>query len=380
MICRVWMAVFVTVMSGIFLPLFAQKSYYVVVGAFSTDGNAEELIARLPNSVSDTAYAVKDNNLVHMYVLKTSDRQTAAEKSMLLQKGIEEMRKASDSYESVTISKVVPETEITIKGEIANYAGEALSDASASGSSSSESAMGSKPAGAMSNMYKFTIKDIRGNDVPGKIHFVDFEKGQELAAYDAFTYNNILRPANNSEVAVVCGVFGYKEIETYIDGNNPSLLEGAFRDENGGWVVPYELKRLEKGDVSVMYNVAFYKDAVPMLPQSKSDLDELVTMMRENPNYEITIHGHCNGKYKRKIITLGPTANYFDVAGTREIHGSAKELTEFRALAVEQYLLDHGIDAKRIRTFAWGGRYMLVDEQSTQARLNDRIEIEIRKD
>ncbi|HYG04590.1 MAG TPA: OmpA family protein [Chryseosolibacter sp.] len=364
-----------------FLPLFAQKSYYVVVGAFSTDGNADELIARLPNSATDTAYAVNDDNLVHLYVLRTGDRQTAAEKSMLLQKSIEELRQANDSYESVTISKADEEIGISVKSEIASYnPNVTMTEASGARGSESESAVGNVPAGVKSNMYKFTISNSKGKELPGKVHFIDFQKQKELASYDAFTYNDIMHVAKSSDVAVVCGIFGYKEIETFLDASNPSLLEGAYRDGSGAWVVPYELKRLEKGDVSVMYNVAFHKDAVPMLPQSKSDLDELVTMMYENPGYEITIHGHCNGKQNRKIIAMGPATNYFELAGTKKFHGTAKELTELRAAAIEQYLLDHGVNPKRIRTFAWGGRYKLVDEESTHASLNDRIEIEIRKD
>jgi outer membrane protein OmpA-like peptidoglycan-associated protein len=127
-----------------------------------------------------------------------------------------------------------------------------------------------------------------------------------------------------------------------------------------------------------MYNVAFHRDAVVMLPQSRTDLDELLRMMQENPNYEITIHGHCNGKYNRTIMKPGD--DYFDIRGAKGFYGSAKELSTLRAEAVNAFLTQNGINPKRIKIFSWGGRYPLVDPDSSIRSLNDRIEIEIRKD
>jgi outer membrane protein OmpA-like peptidoglycan-associated protein len=117
-----------------------------------------------------------------------------------------------------------------------------------------------------------------------------------------------------------------------------------------------------------------------MLPNSKTDLDELVKMMNENPEYEITIHGHCNGKGARKLITRTSTQSFFNISESRVIFGSAKSLSALRAESVRDYLIMHGINEKRVKIFAWGGRYMLVEPQASYAKLNDRIEIEIRKD
>ena len=117
-----------------------------------------------------------------------------------------------------------------------------------------------------------------------------------------------------------------------------------------------------------------------MLPQSKPELDELVSMMKDNPNYRIKIHGHCNGNNSRKIIALGPTKNYFTIQGSDERTGTAKELSMLRAEAVQRYLQDNGITTDRSDVYAWGALSMLVPETSTSARLNDRIEIEIRED
>jgi outer membrane protein OmpA-like peptidoglycan-associated protein len=103
-------------------------------------------------------------------------------------------------------------------------------------------------------------------------------------------------------------------------------------------------------------------------------------MMKENPKYQITVHGHCNGKNDRKIIAMGDRQGFFDITASKLIYGSAKTLSNLRAEAVRDYLIQHDIEENRIKTFAWGGRYMLTDPEGSYAKLNDRIEIEIRKD
>jgi outer membrane protein OmpA-like peptidoglycan-associated protein len=181
-------------------------------------------------------------------------------------------------------------------------------------------------------------------------------------------------------MTVVCGIFGYKEVVRKIDYTDPAAAEGVSQDERGAWIIPFTLERMKKGDVSVMYHVSFYKDAVIMLPASKLELDELVSMMKSNPNYLIKIHGHSNGNNKRKIIDLGKTKNYFSVTGSYQHEGSSKELSRLRAEAVRRYLSENGVERDRSSIYAWGGLNMLVPENSTSAKLNDRIEIEILRD
>jgi outer membrane protein OmpA-like peptidoglycan-associated protein len=206
--------------------------------------------------------------------------------------------------------------------------------------------------------------------------------GRDLASYNSYDYNDILLPTSQRQepMTFICGIFGYKEVMQLVDYTSPALTEGVTRDEYEAWVVPFKLERLNKGDVSVMYNVSFYKDAVIMLPRAKEELDELVHLMNSNPAYVIKIHGHTNGNDKRKIIGLGETRNYFDVKGSVEKNGTSKELSKDRAEAVREYLVEHGIARDRMDIMAWGGTNMLVKELSSSARLNDRIEIEILKD
>jgi outer membrane protein OmpA-like peptidoglycan-associated protein len=235
------------------------------------------------------------------------------------------------------------------------------------------------PAVVRGKLFRFVLQTADGKPVKGEVHNVDFNRGRDLATYKTDKYIDILRPSNaNNPMSLVCGIFGYKEVVRFMDYNNPSTIEGgSVQDAKGAWVIPYTLERMKKGDVSVMYHVAFYKDAVVMLPESKSELDELVSMMTNNPNYRIKIHGHCNTMNSKKIIAVGKSKNYFTTKGAEEVTGNAKELSRLRAVAVQNYLIDHGIDKSRADIYAWGSQNMLAPENGPSAKLNDRIEIEI---
>jgi type II secretory pathway component PulC len=63
---------------------------------------------------------------------------------------------------------------------------------------------------------------------------------------------------------LTCEVFGFRKVQQDINYQNP---EGeGIQVENDATVVPFELMRLQKGDIAVMYNVYFFKDAAIMRP------------------------------------------------------------------------------------------------------------------
>lgn len=225
-------------------------------------------------------------------------------------------------------------------------------------------------------LFKFVVTTADDQPVPATIHYVNYTQGRELASYPVNQYVDILPPLSvrQEPMTLVCGVFGYKEITQNVNFVAPHLPA----DEKGAWVVPYCLEPLSKGDVSVMHHVGFYKNAVIMSPLSRIELDQLVKMMTANPKYEIKIHGHANN-INGRVAGLGASKNYFDMKGSVKYTCSTKELSRMRAEAVRQYLVDHGIDEDRIAVRAWGSQELLVPETSRNAKVNDRIEIEIMK-
>jgi outer membrane protein OmpA-like peptidoglycan-associated protein len=361
------------------------QHYYVVIGAFAAEENASEFKGYLPGQFRDTSYTLSDKeNILHFYVLKTSDKESAIAKTLQLKKEIEDSETSDNGtvetrLQGSVFNNVVTETAVPVSNTDSPAAEESPADASGSGSLASAGNIPPKPVG---KYFKFNIETPEGTSLPAVVHHVDFDNGREVAAYKSNMFVDLLQPGQNAKpMAVVCGLFGYKEIHKYIDYSDPSLTdEQAYVDTQGAWVIPYKLERVEKGDVSVMYNVSFYKDAAIMRKSSQVDLDELVNMMQSNPYYEITVHAHCNGKNKREIIALGKDRNYFDVSGSTTITGTARDLTALRAEAIRAYLMDHGIDGSRTKIFSWGGSDMLVKSTSPNATLNDRIEIEFTRD
>lgn len=370
--------------------------YYVVIGAFAKESNAKKFSGFARSRFFQATYELNPvRNLFYVYVIKSDTKKEAVDQAVILRK--EEMFRDCWVFTGslgntiappvVTISQPVQETK-TPEIETPKTATDSAINTTITPSipvtpeKEPEVKVANEPAArkAKGKFIKFTIVGPSGEPVAGKVHHVDLKQGRDIASYSSNEYSDVPRPSSSARdepMTIVCGIFGYKEVTQLVDYANPGITTGAVQDENGVWTIPFTLERLKKGDVSVMYDVSFYKDAVIMLPRSQEELDELVNMMSANPNYKIRIHGHANGNGKTKMILLGKVKSYFDIKGSKQKNGTTKELSKLRAQAVLDYLTEHGIDANRMETFAWGGSNMLVAETSPSAKLNDRIEIEI---
>jgi len=136
----------------------------------------------------------------------------------------------------------------------------------------------------------------------------------------------------------------------------------------------------KKGEMERLDYIFFYKDAAVLRPESQYEVDKLVSLLKENPNEKIRIHGHTNGNDPGKIIKHGPTiTDFFSLENTMEDYGSAKELSEQRATVIRDYLVSQGIDKKRMSIKAWGGKKPLYKVDDEKAEANVRVEIEVVK-
>ena len=212
--------------------------------------------------------------------------------------------------------------------------------------------------------------------VDGEVDAIDFEKSRKMATYEANVPVKVTMPAGKyGRVSFVCQVFGYRKLQKEFDQANPS--EDLYLDEEGDLVVPFELVRLQKGDIAIMYNVFFFKDAAVMRPESRYEVNNLLDLLVENPDYKIRIHGHTNGNATGKIIRMGKPDNFYSLTEAKEGFGSAKKLSEERAMIIRQYLVSSGISPDRMQIKAWGGKRPLFDKNSARAVENVRVEIEI---
>ena len=212
--------------------------------------------------------------------------------------------------------------------------------------------------------------------VEGEVEAIDVERSRRMATYQANTPVKVLMPSGKSKhLSFVSKVFGYRKMQREFDPENPT--GDLYLDKEGNLVVPFELVRLQKGDIAIMYNVFFFKDAAVMRPESRYEVNNLLDLLNENPNYKIRIHGHTNGNAGGKIIRMDRPGNFYSLSDTNQGFGSAKKLSEERAIVIKQYLVSSGISEDRMQIKAWGGKKPIHDKHAVRANENVRVEIEI---
>jgi outer membrane protein OmpA-like peptidoglycan-associated protein len=390
------------------------QQYYVIIGSF----NNEIAAAKFASSARQERY---EANIVHnrtrsfyyVYTLRTSDRKLATEKTIQLQRtsGYSDAWLYTETDDSaneiITVPSdavVTPEPAAPPIPEPVKVATPPAKDPETGPALILETAPRREPASAAEaveipevtgdeepavpvkargKFFMFQLTNSTGETVQGKVYNVDPSQSRDLATYAANKRVDVLRPSiPGTPITIVCEIFGYKEAVVIMDYADPGTTSGIYQNQDGVWVVPLTLEPLRKGDISVMYDVTFYKDAIIMTPASEGELEELASMMKANPNYKIKIHGHTNGNEKNlRIITPGSAGYYFGMSRTSSVTGSAKDLSRMRAEAIRSYLIEKGIAKNRIDTYAWGGTAMLAKSgTSAGARLNNRIEIEILAD
>ena len=219
-------------------------------------------------------------------------------------------------------------------------------------------------------------------EVNGKVEIIDPDKLKRIKM--AETHANEFIPKSFSRtgnVQMICEIFGYKKIQHDFNIDTPfgEMTEPFLSLVDSRLVVDFELERYTRGDLATMYNVYFYKDAAIMRPESQYELNQLLEMLQENPQFEIMIHGHTNGNNSGPIITLeDPTKGFFSKsAPSKEGKGSAKKLSQERADIIRQYLVLNGISENRMKAKGWGGKKGIYKKLDPLAYKNVRVEIEI---
>jgi outer membrane protein OmpA-like peptidoglycan-associated protein len=400
----------------IFPSLLAQdkphtdQSLYVVIGAFAIPRNAIEFTENAKKQNYPAVYELNPKRkLFYVYVMHTENRKAAINESIRLQKQstytdtwvysgllgdnpqvvkVNEAERA-EAIEQLTEEKKPAGDMAPVTIVVAEVNQEARSESDSKTEEVKAVAEGAivvpvKPSiieepGTKPFLFRITAL-VDGDTLAGDVDIFDADaanKNRKSGTYRGNDWVNV-KPVNKSgNMLLECEVFGYRKLQLPINYITPESTDGV--NVNGNQItVAFELVRLQKGDKAIMFNVYFYKDAAIMRPESRYEVNSLLEMLQENPKYKIRIHGHTNGNSAGKIISMGDSKNFFQLnKDNKEGRGSAKKLSEERALLIQKYLIENGIDPARSEVKAWGGKQPIyeVDHQSAQA--NVRVEIEI---
>jgi outer membrane protein OmpA-like peptidoglycan-associated protein len=363
--------------------------YYVVVGGFAHQKNAERFTEYLLQQNYPARYAFNaGRKLYYVYIRLTDDKQKARELAYRMRS--EKQFRDTWIYQGTLAGNAVEETiaASAYEAEQAAESGEEVAKEAPVITTQpspeetptvknepvvSESAPAAKPVG---KNFIFQLTDGVSNEpVTGTVRLLESENDEQYDRYAA--QERVLVPAPaTGKLILICNLIGYKMVKRAISYEDPvKSVKGASIGTEQEVIIPIKLVPVKRGDYIELEHVKFFEHSAIMTPASEAELTELVNLL-QNPQYKVRLHGHTHSDESREIVTMGKSDNFFalDPANDR-VHGSAKELSKRRADVVKAYLVSKGIDAGRISTKGYGA-LLAVYEHATA---NERIEVEIMK-
>ncbi|MBS1558311.1 MAG: PD40 domain-containing protein [Bacteroidetes bacterium] len=118
------------------------------------------------------------------------------------------------------------------------------------------------------------------------------------------------------------------------------------------------MRKLVVGTVSILRNIYFDFAKASFKTESYGELNKLEAMMRQNQNLQVEIAGHT------------------DFVGTKQFN---KNLSQLRANAVKTFLVNKGIDTRRVKAVGYGEDKPLAsnDDEKEGRELNRRVEFRV---
>lgn len=231
---------------------------------------------------------------------------------------------------------------------------------------------GETPDGLVAGEYAVTVTDAKGSTQTAKITVkspepIVVELVQNIGATSATSSDG------KAQISVKGGTAPYKvSWDTKQSGlKAPKLAAGphsvtvtdaagctqSLEFETGRRAMPELTRAIEQGQTIPMRLLTFATDSASLRPAVYTYLDELYDFLVENPTVTIEVGGHTNNQPKDDF------ADYLSTA---------------RAKAVASYLIDKGIDEKRVQYKGYGKKQPLVPNTTPEGRkTNQRVEIKI---
>ena len=177
--------------------------------------------------------------------------------------------------------------------------------------------------------FEGIVYDAKTNTpLPGKFQLIDIETGEEViySEADKITGEFLVPPPLNREYALNLRYPGY----TFFSKNFNMV---AASEDQEAVVMNVPMVRITDTIPTVLDNVFFDLARAKLRPESRIELDKMVTFLENNPAICIELHGHTD---------------------TRGNDQDNLVLSQNRAKAVYQYLIDHGIVKERLAHRGFG--------------------------
>lgn len=358
--------------------------YYSVVASFSShhEDYAQIMVSKLGSTGRNAKYGFDPNrHYWYVYTYRSPDKEICRAETLKLQKEpafSDAWIHAINQNKSQDEPKVVKEeAKIEVKEEPADQHSDSKEE--------EKREVVAEPADLKTAQVVFNLINSTTNEVvEGEVEVVEPEKAKLLVKVKGNENVSLPDPRNKTgRLTLISNSFGFRKEELEINflNNAANKLKPYVKINGDKLEVDFSLVRIQKGDISTLYNVYFFNDAAIMLPTSQYQLNSLLKMLNEKPTMKIILHGHTNGGGGGKIIYMGPSKNFFAI--TKDVvndTGSAKELSNARAKVIREWLLTQGIAPERIEVKGWGGAKMIYDKDSQHARKNIRVDVEVAED
>ena len=187
--------------------------------------------------------------------------------------------------------------------------------------------------------------------VQAAIYYESIPSGIEdgLASSDPVNGNYTITLPAGQKYGFRAEAKGYIAVSQYVD----FTAVGIYREI----VSDLELIPLMAGETIELNNVFFVQSSPEMLPESRSELERILQLLNDHPTLAIELGGHTDNQ--------GSSA-------------ANLKLSEDRALAVMNFLIENGIDKSRLNHKGYGGTRPVASNASAESRSkNRRVEIKI---
>ena len=366
---------------------YLEKGMYIIVGAFQIAENAMQYARsiKVKGKTPDVG-RYRENGMYYVYAYTTKDDLEFAR----ARRG--ELRAMNQFYDAWILYVGITLKELTEKEETPDVVAMSQPKEIAAGKVNldqpkTEEFIPPPPVQQDQNLYNYRFNVINATslrEVPGYVTIIDAARNKAMKSLSTNQIHQLEAPSSQSkEIIAMCDIFGFvkEQVKFKIDDPMSSEDKGMIEESGGIYTVKFILARHKVGEILTMYNVYFYNDAAIMKPESKFELNSLLGMLKENEKLTIRIHGHTNGNTAGKIIKLKEDDNNFFEITANNIDGlgSAKDLSQERADIIARWLMEQGIDKKRMDIKGWGGKKMIYKKTDAMAGKNVRVEIELVK-